>query len=204
MLRSSIAAKDGSDDARIVTNILVCDLAREEELGIGRGWPYRRLGEGEAHVTASVLSSLCLQGRRGDRARVDIGFGKLLATLRRLPRKLALGNPSPWGWVLALPPGRGPAARPGGQLWARTRCPPCFSCRWCVQTQSKAFVLFFVAAGDGCWPWAPSPSRAAVDPGEVWWRGAWPVGVAPDRNSGRVRLCARPDGIGEDSPWVGA
>ena len=88
MLRGSIAAKDGSNDARIVTNILVCDLAREEELGIGRGWPYRPLGEGEAHVTASVLSSLGLRGRRGDRARVDIGFGKLLSTFGVSPALL--------------------------------------------------------------------------------------------------------------------
>jgi hypothetical protein len=88
MLRGSITAKDGSSDTRIVTNILVCDLAREEELGIGRGWAHRSLGEGEAHVTASVLSSLGLRGRRGDRARVDIGFGKLLATAGATPALL--------------------------------------------------------------------------------------------------------------------
>jgi hypothetical protein len=70
ILRGSIAAKNGRSAARIVTNILVCDLEREERLGVGRGWQYRPLGEGEAHVTGSVLASLGLRGNRGDRARV--------------------------------------------------------------------------------------------------------------------------------------
>ena len=88
ILRGSIIAKDGRSDARLATNILVCDLDREERLGVGRGWPYRPLGEGEAHVTASVLASLGLRGGRGDRVRVDIGLGKLLATFGLSPAAL--------------------------------------------------------------------------------------------------------------------
>ena len=38
ILRGSIASKSGQTDTRIVTNIIVCDLDREEKLGIGRGW----------------------------------------------------------------------------------------------------------------------------------------------------------------------
>ena len=41
---------------------------------------YRLLGEGEAYITSSVLTSLGRQGNRGDRVRMDIGFGELLST----------------------------------------------------------------------------------------------------------------------------
>ncbi len=53
ILRGSVVAKGsrGKNSTRIVTNVLICDLEREKELGIGRGWTYRPLGEGEAHVS---------------------------------------------------------------------------------------------------------------------------------------------------------
>ena len=45
-------------DSSLMTSILVCDDEEEARMGVGRGWPYRTLGEGEAHVSASVLRSL--------------------------------------------------------------------------------------------------------------------------------------------------
>lgn len=37
---------------------VVCDNVLENELEIGRAWPYRALGDGETHITASMLRSL--------------------------------------------------------------------------------------------------------------------------------------------------
>ena len=66
--------------AAIDTTIIICDLQREAELNIGRGWQHRLLREGEAHVTSSLLYSLDVAPNQGRRLNVDIGFGKLLNT----------------------------------------------------------------------------------------------------------------------------
>jgi ABC-type antimicrobial peptide transport system permease subunit len=64
----------------IDTAILICDLERERELNIGRGWPHRLLNQGEAHVMSSLLYSLKMPANEGRRLRVDIGVPKLLST----------------------------------------------------------------------------------------------------------------------------
>lgn len=74
------AASQNAPQGFIDTSILICDLEREAELNIGRGWPHRLLREGEAHVTNSLLYSLGVTPNEGRRLRVDIGFGKLLST----------------------------------------------------------------------------------------------------------------------------
>jgi len=72
----------------LVTNILICDLEQEQKLGIGRGFPHRLLGYGEAHVTDSVLSTLGVRAEAGQRVKVDLGLGKLLATFDITPQFL--------------------------------------------------------------------------------------------------------------------
>uniref|UniRef100_A0A6U6A8Q8 ABC3 transporter permease C-terminal domain-containing protein n=1 Tax=Guillardia theta TaxID=55529 RepID=A0A6U6A8Q8_GUITH len=77
IVRGSIASSR-EPSKRVVTYILVCDLEEEERMGVGRAWPYRRLGALEAHVTASVLKSLKVRPNRGDRVLIDMGMQKLL------------------------------------------------------------------------------------------------------------------------------
>jgi hypothetical protein len=79
LLRGRLASQE-SPQEYLDTSIIICDLKRENELQIGRGWPYRFLGEGEAHITSSLLYSLNVPPNEGRRLRLDIGFGKLLST----------------------------------------------------------------------------------------------------------------------------
>ena len=78
LLTGKAAPRSARAGERVDTSILICDLAMEDRLQIGRGWPYRLLGEGEAHVTASLLLALGLKPRSGHRLVLDIGVGKLL------------------------------------------------------------------------------------------------------------------------------
>ena len=50
----------------------------EESLGIGRAWPYRVLGEEEAHVTSTALSAVGLQPQLGERALLEINLSEYL------------------------------------------------------------------------------------------------------------------------------
>ena len=79
LLRGKASAREAPANALPAT-ILICDLAREDALNIGRGWPHRLLGEDEAHVSSALLAALGLRANAGQRLRVDIGFGKLLTT----------------------------------------------------------------------------------------------------------------------------
>lgn len=54
-------------DGGLVTSILICDDEEEERMALGRGWPHRPLGFGEAHVSSSMLRTL---GRAS-----GLGFG---------------------------------------------------------------------------------------------------------------------------------
>jgi ABC-type antimicrobial peptide transport system permease subunit len=64
----------------LVTSILICDDEEEERMSIGRGWPHRPLGLGEAHVSASMLRSLGIDANRGQAISLNLGGGKLLST----------------------------------------------------------------------------------------------------------------------------
>jgi hypothetical protein len=82
-LLSGRAARPGMSaepSARIDATIIICDLQREAELNIGRGWQHRLLREAEAHVTSSLLYSLDVEPNEGQRLAVDFGVGKLLNT----------------------------------------------------------------------------------------------------------------------------
>ena len=66
-------------DKNINGLLLVIDSEREEELGIGRIWPYRPLGEGEMHVRDSMLRALDVKADRGKRVNLEIDFANLLS-----------------------------------------------------------------------------------------------------------------------------
>eukprot|EP00960_Hanusia_phi_P075544 768438-Hanusia_phi.AAC.10 len=87
IIRGSIASSK-QPSKRVVTYVLVCDLEEEARMGVGRAWPYRRLGASEAHVTASVLRSLRVLPNRGDRVLVDMGMEKILNTFGLNPDAL--------------------------------------------------------------------------------------------------------------------
>ncbi|EFC47009.1 FtsX domain-containing protein [Naegleria gruberi] len=57
--------------------LLILDTEREEQLGIGRIWPYRPLGEGEIHVRDSILRAIDVKPNRGQRTNLVIDFASL-------------------------------------------------------------------------------------------------------------------------------
>ena len=63
------------------TIVLIIDSAREEEVGIGRAWKRRPLGEREAYVSAGLLSQLGVRGARGERARLAFDLVSLATSL---------------------------------------------------------------------------------------------------------------------------
>jgi len=79
LLRGRAASLD-APQTFIDATILICDLEREAELDIGRGWPHRLLRHDEAHVMSSLLYSLDVPANEGRGLRIDIGVGKLLST----------------------------------------------------------------------------------------------------------------------------
>lgn len=62
----------------LTVNILVVDAAHEPKVGIGRAWPYRQVGYGEAQVTDTALEYLGIQSNIGDRSNLLIELAKLL------------------------------------------------------------------------------------------------------------------------------
>ena len=57
--------------------LLVIDSDREKQVGIGRNWPYRVLGEAECHVRDSLLTALEMVPNRGHRVNVQISLSTL-------------------------------------------------------------------------------------------------------------------------------
>mmetsp|Transcript_11325 Transcript_11325/g.24389 ORF Transcript_11325/g.24389 Transcript_11325/m.24389 type:complete len:1375 (+) Transcript_11325:14-4138(+) len=61
--------------------LLIYDSDLEQRSSIGRAWDNRKLGELEVHVSDSVLYLLGIEPGAGDRARVRVSVGKILAEL---------------------------------------------------------------------------------------------------------------------------
>lgn len=60
------------------TSILIGDTQREKELGIGRGWPYRRIGYEETQVLNTILHFLNIPANQGERATLNIDVSGIL------------------------------------------------------------------------------------------------------------------------------
>ncbi|KAI9168390.1 hypothetical protein H9P43_007762 [Blastocladiella emersonii ATCC 22665] len=58
--------------------LLVIDSSLEEQIGVGVAWPHRALGDGEAHVTGSLLRSLRKRPNRGDRLGIRLDLAAFL------------------------------------------------------------------------------------------------------------------------------
>jgi ABC-type lipoprotein release transport system permease subunit len=70
------------DPARNITAVLVAmDLELEAELGIGRSWNYRALGDREAYVSAALLHALGVEAGTGERLVLDINLGRILSSV---------------------------------------------------------------------------------------------------------------------------
>jgi ABC-type antimicrobial peptide transport system permease subunit len=61
------------------TILLIIDTEREQELGIGRSWPYRPLGNREAHVRDSVLRAIGVRANRGETMNIRVSLKGLQA-----------------------------------------------------------------------------------------------------------------------------
>lgn len=59
---------------------LMVDTLHEQEIGIGRGFYHRPLGEGEAHVTSALLRILGVQPNYGQRIMLTIDVSQMLST----------------------------------------------------------------------------------------------------------------------------
>lgn len=64
------------DDSSLNTSliVLVIDTDREREIGLGRDWKYRALGEDECYVSSSVLRAINVRPQAGDRLILGFDF----------------------------------------------------------------------------------------------------------------------------------
>lgn len=58
--------------------ILLIDSALEKEIGIGRAWPYREIGYGEAHIFYSVADFIGVEANKGQRVQVSVNTSALV------------------------------------------------------------------------------------------------------------------------------
>jgi len=58
--------------------LLITDTKREKEIGIGRAWPHRPLGEGECHAKDNLLSAIGVESGIGQRVNVRLELDVLL------------------------------------------------------------------------------------------------------------------------------
>ncbi|CUG88040.1 permease-like protein, putative [Bodo saltans] len=63
----------------LAVNIMVVDAEHEPVIGLGRNWPYRQIGYGEAQVTDTALDFLGIRSNIGDRSNLVIQLGDLLS-----------------------------------------------------------------------------------------------------------------------------
>jgi ABC-type antimicrobial peptide transport system permease subunit len=63
----------------LAVNIMVVDAENEARISLGRDWPYRQIGYGEAQVTDTALDFLGIRSNVGDRSNLVIQFGDLLS-----------------------------------------------------------------------------------------------------------------------------
>eukprot|EP00741_Cyanophora_paradoxa_P007415 tig00001128_g7174.t1 len=78
MLAQAVNRDNHLQNASVIA--LVVDSAKESELGVGKSWPYRPLGEQETHVTGSALRSLGVTPNRGRRVHLQVDMLNILST----------------------------------------------------------------------------------------------------------------------------
>eukprot|EP00756_Hemistasia_phaeocysticola_P049200 Hpha_TRINITY_DN23646_c0_g1::TRINITY_DN23646_c0_g1_i1::g.57585::m.57585 len=67
-----------TENKSVLVTLVVVDTRLEKKIPVGRGWPLRQLGEGEAHVSDSLLRQLGLETHNGDHILLKLDVFKLL------------------------------------------------------------------------------------------------------------------------------